>query len=252
VSDAASAVNLSLDTNTELGHDEDEGSEQNQVDLSTETGSNKDGDLVDEDLLTYDDTRATGFIGKASEIQWLRNLHIHGDGQGHQGPYGPPGHSNQAVADQSTALRSQQQGRSPNPIRTSKASFYLDHEAVDIDYDVDAFELPTPDTAEKLLQTYMESCHGSYPFFSRRAFELQFYHYFSASQRGAPYHLPPKWLAQLNLVFAIGATYSHLTSAKWRGDDRDHLIYHSRAWILTLKDPWWFSHPDVPQMQITG
>lgn len=29
-------------------------------------------------------------------------------------------------------------------------------------------------------------------------------------------------------------------------------MYYSRASALGLKDPWWFSHPDLPQMQITG
>lgn len=56
----------------------------------------------------------------------------------------------------------------------------------------------------------------------------------------------------MNLVFAIGAVYSHLIVADWRGDENDHLAYHSRAWMLNLKDPWWFSHSDLPQMQITG
>lgn len=38
----------------------------------------------------------------------------------------------------------------------------------------------------------------------------------------------------------------------WRVDERDHLTYHSRAWALSLSDPWWFSDPDLPHMQITG
>lgn len=33
----------------------------------------------------------------------------------------------------------------------------------------------------------------------------------------------------MNLVFAIGARYSHLVDAEWRADDRDHLVYMWRA-----------------------
>ena len=54
------------------------------------------------------------------------------------------------------------------------------------------------------------------------------------------------------MVFAIGAVYSHLSSADWRADERDHTVYYARAVALGLHDPWWFSHPDLPQMQLTG
>jgi hypothetical protein len=41
----------------------------------------------------------------------------------------------------------------------------------------------------------------------------------------------------MNLLLAIGAKYSHLTEAEWRGDDRDHLIYMLRAThLLGMKD----------------
>lgn len=71
-------------------------------------------------------------------------------------------------------------------------------------------------------------------------------------QRDSSFTVDRKWQATLNLVFAIGGVYSHLTLANWRAEKRDYLVYHSRAWALSLKDPWWFSHPDLPHMQITG
>jgi hypothetical protein len=67
-----------------------------------------------------------------------------------------------------------------------------------------------------------------------------------------PYTPPGKWRAILNLVFAMGAVYGRLTEVDWCTDEIDHRIYHSRAWLLSLDDPWWFSHPDLPQMQITS
>lgn len=53
-------------------------------------------------------------------------------------------------------------------------------------------------------------------------------------------------------MFAIGAVYSRLTIIERQADPRDDLVYHSRAWALSLKHPWWFSHADLPHMQITG
>ena len=41
----------------------------------------------------------------------------------------------------------------------------------------------------------------------------------------------------MNIIFAIGAKYSHLIEAEWRGDQRDHLLYMTRAvHLLGLKD----------------
>jgi hypothetical protein len=67
-----------------------------------------------------------------------------------------------------------------------------------------------------------------------------------------PYNPLGKWRATLNLVFAIGAVYGRLIGADWCAGQNDHRIYHSRAWLLSLDDPWWFSHPDLSQMQITS
>jgi hypothetical protein len=41
----------------------------------------------------------------------------------------------------------------------------------------------------------------------------------------------------MNLIFAIGAKYSHLIGAPWRGDERDHLVYMTRGvHLLGLKN----------------
>ncbi|KAH7078360.1 fungal-specific transcription factor domain-containing protein [Paraphoma chrysanthemicola] len=250
VADAVATLQKSPDKHG--SNDSDQGKEQGEAHVSAEVGSSADLDLIDEDLMHDEQTRATGFIGKASEIQWLRKLHSRGVSEDHTGPYGPPGQNAEAAAERLTALRHRQEKDPSTLMHTSKASFFLDDEVFEMDLEVDPFELPSFEDAERLMLAYMGSCHNSFPFLAKRAFTHQFYHYYAALNRGKPYDPPQKWQAQLNLVFAIGAVYSHLTAAEWRGDERDHLIYHSRAWALSLKDPWWFSHPDLPQMQITG
>jgi hypothetical protein len=59
------------------------------------------------------------------------------------------------------------------------------------------------------------------------------------------------WLAQMNLVLAIGARYSHLVDAEPAGHDDDYLLYMRRAVrLLTLKDPVMvISSPSLPLVQ---
>ena len=58
----------------------------------------------------------------------------------------------------------------------------------------------------------------------------------------------------MNLLFAIGAKYSHLVGAEWRGDERDHLIYMTRAvHLLGLKNTVVaISGPDRELLQAVG
>jgi hypothetical protein len=55
----------------------------------------------------------------------------------------------------------------------------------------------------------------------------------------------------MNLIFAIGAKYSHLVGAKWKGDERDHLLYMTRAVrLLGLRDTLMIiSAPDISTVQ---
>jgi hypothetical protein len=63
--------------------------------------------------------------------------------------------------------------------------------------------------------------------------------------------VPDKWRARMNIVFAIGAKYSHLIGADWKGDERDHLVYMTRAvQLLGLKDTVnLISGPDLEVVQ---
>jgi hypothetical protein len=150
--------------------------EQGEAHVSAEVGSSTDLDLLDEDLMHDEQSRATGFIGKASEIQWLRKLHSHDTIDMHDGPYGPPGQSAEAVAERLAALRHRQGQQATTLVHTNKTSFYLDDELFEMDLEVDAHELPSFETAEKLMKAYLDSCHNSFPFLVKKAFTKQFYH----------------------------------------------------------------------------
>ncbi|KAF2823424.1 hypothetical protein CC86DRAFT_67343 [Ophiobolus disseminans] len=75
---------------------------------------------------------------------------------------------------------------------------------------------------------------------------------YAALQGGEPYIPSHTWHTQLQIVLAIGAHYSLLTSGSKQEDGCAHSIYHSRAWALSLKSCWWALKPDLPQMQVAG
>ncbi|KAF2735168.1 hypothetical protein EJ04DRAFT_576398 [Polyplosphaeria fusca] len=242
-----------VDPNSEMDLD----SEHGEANISAEVGSNDDLDIVDEDLLQNERSRATGFFGKPSEIQWFRKLHYEADNKGtdrslFEGPYGPPGDNDEANAERISALRHRQLKNPSRLTHTSSCSFYLDHEQVRMDFFPDPLELPPFETAEKLLKIYMDTVQNTFPFLAKKTFVNQFYQYYASLAHGRPYALPQDWQAMLNLVFAIAATYTHYTEADGQSDERVHLMYHSRACSLCFKDPWWFSQPDLPQLQMTA
>ncbi|KAF2190426.1 hypothetical protein K469DRAFT_559877 [Zopfia rhizophila CBS 207.26] len=204
-------------------------------------------DLLDEDLTRDERARATGFVGKNSEVQWLRSIKLQLDRIKEE-----PDQATLRCASPGTIddLRGSYGSGSINQINSF--TFYLDNESVDPDFYISLPEMPAPDTAERLLSCYMATVHDSFPILSKRPFEVEFRKYFEAVKDGRPPRLTPKWQAILNLVFAIGAKYSHLVKARWRADEQDHFIYHTRARAFGLNELALTSHPDVPQIQVSG
>ncbi|KAF2873127.1 fungal-specific transcription factor domain-containing protein [Massariosphaeria phaeospora] len=201
-------------------------------------------DFVDEDLFSDSRVRATGFIGKASEIQWLRSTILQIE-QGHDGlvpePFG-------SVASERRALT---YGPTSSEHVTS-FSFYLDNDDIALNFEVDPAKLPQSETAEHLLGCYMDTVHHSFPILPRKLFENQVKKCYNARQAGNEPPLSPKWLAILNLVFAIGAKYSQLVAEQWQAEQTDHLIYHAKAKATGVAESSLFDHPDVPQIQVLG
>jgi hypothetical protein len=150
----------------------------------------------DENLHVDECTRAIGFIGKNSEIQWLRVVATA---------------QTERAGEEYNGIFRMRDSFARNPV--SSFSFWTDEESVEIDFHVDPDELPPQNTAEQLLSCYMAKVHDSFPILPRKIFEDQVRKYFTAIQNGNAPHLNPKWRAILNLVFAVGAKYSHLVKA---------------------------------------
>jgi hypothetical protein len=234
-------------------------SEGGTADISGPVNSDDGPQLLDEELLRNSESRATGFIGQNSEVQWLRDLKTQIGSRASEGwerPYGSlyklQGSNKEAAVQREDALHTQQQSpKVGNILHVSDFTFYLDSDDLDVDIMVDPYELPSPETAEKLVDCYMRTIHGSFPIVSD-VFEDQFQRYNNSAKRNRIYQVPEHWQATLNLVLAIGAQYTHLIQAEWRADERDHLIYMTRAIrILGLDKVATSLHaPSLPIIQV--
>ncbi|KAI2486286.1 fungal specific transcription factor domain containing protein [Pyrenophora tritici-repentis] len=201
--------------------------------VSASVGSNEDLDFIQEDLLQNEDANNTaGYCGRNSQTQWLRALEAkveQPEGEPSNMPYGPPGESGQAFNQRAEALRQRQQKAEKKGIHQNSFTgyyFYLDHTHIDIDIE-NPHILPTAQTAIMLFDYYSQAVHRPFKILDE-VYENQLRAFFNRD-RGYTVNVCPKWKATLNLVFAIGARYSHLIGADWRADDHDHLVYMSRA-----------------------
>ncbi|KAF2653038.1 hypothetical protein K491DRAFT_718355 [Lophiostoma macrostomum CBS 122681] len=225
-----------------------------EVEVSGSVGSNEDASLLDEDLLRSHESRATGYIGQNSEVQWLKSLKTQlGDGE--QQPshrHGPPGDSGAAQKKRVDAENERAKGPI-DPLHVTEATFYLDEEDLNLDIGVNPKDLPAMPIAEKLISYYFQTVHTSFPVIAE-SFRSQLNNYLTSVSRGVSVQPPTKWLALMNMVFAIGARYADLTHQDWRAHDCDHKVYMSRAVRLLVVDEavMFIGNPDMALIQATA
>lgn len=226
-----------------------------ESEISAGVGSTGAVDRIEEDFNRNEQSRTTGFMGKNSEITWLQKLR-------QENKFGSP---NQG--DEEEEFRATTGGASPlfqrttaggDPQKTmpdavegfsaNEQSYHLDDFSISIPETIDRFEMPLRETADLLFNTYLQSVHFSFPIIGKITFSSQ-YRKFMDDPSANP---GERWLSILNMIFAIAARYSHLIQAEWRGDERDHLIYFSRARSLSMNGNSIFNHPDLQQVQVSG
>lgn len=232
-----------------------EGESDGESDVSATVGSTGAVDRIEEDFNRHEGSRATGFMGKNSEVTWMQRLkqetrygspvrnHDSSDFRERSGGASPLFESRSESRKSHTPLNEFDEGFS-----ASGNSYHVDDFSVGVEETVDPYELPPFDVAEKLFNAYLTTVHASFPIIGKATFSSQYRRFLNGPQ------IKPgnKWLAILNMIFAIAAKYSHLIQADWRGDDRDHLIYFTRARLLSVNGETIFSHPDLQQVQVEG
>lgn len=247
IADSA-AISTSVDAEAEESGDESN--------VSATVGSTGAVDRIEEDFNRTERSRASGFVGKNSEITWMQRLrqeHLLGDPDTEGGDKDFREKSGGAAPLFASRY-------SPGPtlpdvdpgFSVGEVTYHLDDFSISMPGTVDPYELPHSELAENLFNIYMTSVHPSFPILGKTTFSSQFGKVFNAPGGPRSVNPGPKWLAIVNLIFAIAAKYSHLIQAEWRGDERDHLLYFTRARIFSMNEETLFNHPDLQQVQVSG
>ena len=210
--------------------------------VSARVGSTESLDQINEDFNRDVAARATGFHGKNSDITWMQRLKRASTEDSDEYALDP------GVDDQKSPA-SETHHLSSGKATISESSYHCDDLNVLISDEIDPYEVPAQATADMLFKSYLDTVHPAFPIVGKKTFSDQ-YQIFSASQDKR--NINQNWLAILNLILAIGAKYSHLIQAEWRGDPRDHLIYFTRARLLGFNADHILGHAELQRVQITG
>lgn len=194
-------------------------------------------DRVEEDLNRTEHTRATGFMGKSSEISWMQRVQREAEqrAQGYAGIMESNQDKNEDARD----------GFSLHAL-----NYHLDDLDISVAEPVERYEMPPRDLADRLFDDYLDTVHPFFPIISKPLFRAQYQTFFDSFARPNAPRPGDKWLAILNIIFAIAAKHAHLINAPWRGVCDDHLVYMTRARLLSLNSEVLFSHPDLQQVQV--
>ncbi|KAJ5788217.1 hypothetical protein N7457_003207 [Penicillium paradoxum] len=198
---------------------------------SSSIGSLEAVDRVEDDLNLTESSRATGYMGKSSEVTWMRRV----EEEAEQRSRGQPPNFTSSDKDSSTRI-------APHVI-----NYHLDDLGIDAPGPVQMYWVPPRLLADHLLETYLRMVHPHFPIINRTMFSSQYRAFFSDMS-----YADSKWLAILNLVFAIATNYSYNSDATQRRDTQDHLFYLTRARMLSMSGDNIFQHPDIQQVQIEG
>ncbi|RAK71711.1 Zn(II)2Cys6 transcription factor [Aspergillus fijiensis CBS 313.89] len=185
-------------------------------------------DRVEEDVNRTPSSRATGYMGKNSEVIWMQRVR-------------------KEAEQRSRKLPGFYEADQESDFAIHSVNYHLDDMDISVPGPVHVYWMPPRKVADQLFQDYLETVHPFFPIVNRTLFSAQYKTFFDSAARPGD-----KWLAILNMIFAISAKHAHLTQAPWRGDDNDHLVYLTRARILSMNGDVLFSHPDLQQVQVEG
>ena len=210
-----------------------------------QAGSTESLDCIDEDYNRTSAARATGYHGKNSEVTWMQRLKR----QIRENSEREDDDDKGSVPDWRTspALHNDHFRSGSSPI--SESTYHCDDLALTPPHHVDQFEVPSQSTADMLFQSYLETVHPAFPIIGKSTFVRQ-YEAFQLTQDRSK--INQNWLAILNLIFAIGAKYSHLIQAEWCSDKTDHLVYFTRARKLGFNPETMLGHAELQKVQIAG
>ncbi|RPB05487.1 hypothetical protein L873DRAFT_1825208 [Choiromyces venosus 120613-1] len=197
--------------------------------VTADVGSTGSVDHIRQDPNPADNTYPTGYMGKNSEVAWIQRV--------------AQQLASEAYKTHATKDDEDYQFETP--------TYHLDDLSVSIaGGDINPFYLPPKDVADQLLNAFFETVYPTFPIVLKGLFMAQYDAFFQC-------FFPPgsskRWLAMLNLMFAIGALYGRLIDAEWKGESElEHLRYFARARVLSLDESSMFEVPDLQQVQVVS
>ncbi|KAJ5445986.1 Transcription factor [Penicillium cf. griseofulvum] len=187
-------------------------------------------DRVDEDLNLTKSSRATGYLGKSSEVTWMGRV------------------------EEETELRGRDQSPKSKPedyttekIAPSEVNYHIDDLGIDAPGPVHMYWVPPQPLADHLFETYLHAVHPHFPIINKTLFSTQYRDFFDDIS-----YAGDKWMAILNMIFAIATEYLYNSDESQRGNIKDHLFYLTRARMLSMDGDTLFEHPDLEQVQVEG
>ncbi|KAJ5116625.1 hypothetical protein N7456_000973 [Penicillium angulare] len=110
---------------------------------------------------------------------------------------------------------------------------------------VSKYSLPARNAADTLFHDYLSNIHPEFPIINKQLFRTQYLNLWEHSQQPGD-----KWLAILNMMFAIAALHIHCLNPQWNDCNYDHSIYFTKAKLLSMTEADLFGRPDLQQIQI--
>jgi hypothetical protein len=200
-----------------------------------------------------DKPQATGFMGNNSDLAWIQRLrrevepgrNLRDFDRGHDSA----NVSFRQASESDSGSASAPPSAPPEDFSVASLSYNLDDLAIFSTQTVEVYQIPLEEISNMFLDVYFSSVHPSFPVIAKTTFLSQ-YRTFLEKPVARPGN--KKWLALLNMVFAIAAKYSQLVHLDWRVQAEDHLVYFTRAKTLSLDYDGVFNHPDIQQVQVEG
>ena len=193
---------------------------KNSTSSSSSLGSLEDVDLASEDFNRDEQSRATGHMGKNSEVVWMQRLDTETK---------TADDDNVSIGDSLASM-----------------NYHLDDRMLPARAVQNPFILPPKPLSDRLLQIYLDRVQISMPFIRRDLFCDQHRRCYI---RGSV-NPGRKWLAIFNLVLAIGCVFSRLNEEDIL--DADENIFFARAQSLCAPETILYEHDDLQQVQAEG
>ena len=162
-------------------------------------------DYTEEDYDSDGRVQAMGFVGEHSEMAWLYRL--------------------KRDLDQDILPIKE----TPERPAISSVNYFQDDSELSVLDPVDLTRWPPQHVADNLVDAYFHVVHPAFPIFGKTTF-LHQYRYFYSNPNSRP---GKKWLALLNLVFAIATRHLLLADQPWPNYD-DHQTFFARAWSVSI------------------